>query len=156
VPADTPKKNTLSRLRPDVSKSVHLFVAPFIWTAVGTMLMIRGLGWIGFSLTCWLLVIAVFIGTIKSLTILDRSAKKTLDRIMTFNEKSCIGSIYPWRTWLLVILMMASGIALRSMTEPGLFLGTIYFAVGWSLLLSSRHGWEQWVRRMRQIRRKET
>ncbi|CAK8723657.1 DUF2269 domain-containing protein [Candidatus Electrothrix laxa] len=149
MPADTPEKKTMTRLRPDVSKSVHLFAAPFIWTAVGIMLMIRGLGWIGFSLTCWLLFIAVFFGTIKSLTILDRSAKKTLRRIMTLNEKSCIGAVYPWKTWLLVILMMASGIALRSMTKPGIFLGTVYFAVGWGLLLSSRHGWEQWLRRVR-------
>ncbi|MCI5160492.1 MAG: hypothetical protein D3917_00405 [Candidatus Electrothrix sp. AX5] len=139
----------MTRFRPDVSKSVHLFVAPFIWTAVGIMLMIRGLGWIGFSLTCGLLFIAVFVGTIKSLTILDRSAKKNLIRIMMLKEKSCLGAVYPWRTWLLVILMMATGIALRSMTEPGLFLGTIYLAVGWALLLSSRHGWEQWLRRMR-------
>ena len=144
-----PKKNDITRFRPDVSKSVHLFAAPLIWTAVGIMLMIRGLGWIAFSLTGWLLFIALFIGTIKSLTILDKSAKKNLNRIMTFNEKSCIGAVYPWRTWLLVILMMATGIALRSMTEPGLFLGTVYLAVGWGLLLSSRHGWEQWLRRIR-------
>ena len=113
------------------------------------MLMIRGLGWIGLSLTCRLLFIAVLVGTIKSLMVLDRSAKKNLSRIMMFDKKSCIGAVYPWKTWLLVILMMASGIALRSMTEPGLFLGTVYFAVGWGLLLSSRHGWEHWVRRIR-------
>ncbi|MCI5141120.1 MAG: hypothetical protein D3909_05210, partial [Candidatus Electrothrix sp. ATG1] len=113
MPANTPKKNNIARLRPDVSKSVHFFAAPFLWASVGIMLMIRGLGWIGFSLTCWLLFIAIFVGTMKSLMILDRSAKKTLSRIMAFDEKSCIGAIYPWKTWLLVILMMASGIALR-------------------------------------------
>ncbi|WP_339135465.1 MAG: hypothetical protein WGN25_18000 [Candidatus Electrothrix sp. GW3-4] len=146
---DTPKKNAIARFRPSVSRSAHLFVAPFIWTAVGIMLMVRGLSWIGFSLTCKLFIVALLFGTIKSLMILDRSAKKTLTRIMTLNEKSCIGAVYPWKTWLFVILMMASGIALRSMTEPGLFLGTVYFAVGWGLLLSSRHGWEQWLRRVR-------
>ena len=113
------------------------------------MLMIRGLGWVGLSMTCRIFVIALIVGTIKSLTVLDKSAKKTLTRIMTLNEKSCIGAVYPWKTWLLVILMMASGIALRSMTEPGIFLGTVYFAVGWGLLLSSRHGWEQWLLRVR-------
>ncbi|MCI5122812.1 MAG: hypothetical protein D3908_16815 [Candidatus Electrothrix sp. AUS4] len=111
--------------------------------------MIRGLGWVGLSMTFRIFIVALIIGTIKSLTILDKSAKKTLNRIMNLNEKSCIGAVYPWKTWLLVILMMATGIALRSMTEPGLFLGTIYFAVGWGLLLSSRHGWEQWLRRVR-------
>ncbi len=143
------KKNALTRMRPDVSKSVHLFAAPFIWSAVGIMLIVRGLSWIGFSLTCWLLFIAFLVGTMKSFIILDRSAKKTLKRIMTLNEKSCIGAVYPWKTWLLVILMMASGIALRSMTEPGLFLGTVYVAVGWGLLFSSRHGWKGWLQRIR-------
>jgi hypothetical protein len=142
------KKNTLARMRPDVSKSVHFFAAPFIWSAVGIMLMVRGLTWIGFNPTFWLPLIALLIGTVKSLVILDRSVKKTLSHIMTLDEKSCIGAVYPWKTWLLVVLMMASGIALRSMTKPGLFLGTVYFAVGWGLLLSSRHGWQQWLQRM--------
>jgi hypothetical protein len=136
-----------NKLKPGVSRAMHLFVAPFIWTAVGTLLMVRGLGWIGFSMTCWVLLGALFVGTIKSLTILDRSAKKTLQRIMGLNDNTCIGAVYPWRTWLLVILMMASGITLRSLTEPGLFIGTVYFAVGWGLLLSSRHGWAQWLQR---------
>lgn len=149
MPIDTPKKNAITRFRPDVSKSVHFFAAPFIWTVAGIMLMIRGLGWIGLSRTCWLLFIALFIGTIKSLTVLDKSAKKTLSRIMSLKETSCIGAVYPWKTWLFVILMMSTGIALRSMTEPGVFLGMIYLAAGWGLLFSSRHGWEQWLRRLR-------
>jgi hypothetical protein len=146
---ETPKKNALKRLTPNVGRSVHLFAAPLIWTAVGIMLMIRGLSWLGFHPTWGLLLIALSLGTFKSLTVLDRSAKKTLSRIMSLNEKSCIGAVYPWKTWLFVILMMATGIALRSMTEPGMFLGTIYVAVGWGLLLSSRHGWGHWLRRMR-------
>ena len=85
--ADTPKKNAATRFRPDVGKSVHLFVAPLIWTAVGIMLMIRGLGWIGFSLTCRLLFIGLFVGTVKSLTILDKSARKNLARIMDAQGK---------------------------------------------------------------------
>ena len=149
MPPETPKKNALTRITPKVGRSVHLFAAPLIWTAVGIMLMVRGFSWLDLHPAYWLLLIAVSLGTFKSLTVLDRSAKKILSRIMTLNEKSCIGAVYPWRTWLFVILMMATGIALRSMTEPGLFLGTIYVAVGWGLLLSSRHGWHHWLRRMR-------
>ena len=149
MPTDPSKKNAATRFKPDVGRSVHLFIAPFIWTVAGIMLMIRGLGWIGLNLTCWLLFLALCIGTIKSLTVLDKSAKKNLLRILMLREKSCIGAVYPWKTWLFVLLMMATGIALRSMTEPGLFLGIIYVAAGWGLLLSSRHGWEQWLRRVR-------
>lgn len=111
--------------------------------------MVRGLGWIGLGLTGWLLFVALFIGTAKSIILLDRSAKKGLQRIMNFRTNTCIGAVYPWKTWLLVVLMMASGIALRSFTEPGLFIGMVYLAVGWGLLLSSRHGWVQWLQQVR-------
>ncbi|MCI5223016.1 MAG: hypothetical protein D3924_10160 [Candidatus Electrothrix sp. AR4] len=147
MPVVKQKKYSKKKLMPGVSRSMHLFMAPLIWTIVGILLMVRGLGWIGFRITCWLLLVAVFVGTVKSVTILDRSAKKTLHRIMGMRDKTCIGAVYPWKTWLLVVLMMSSGIALRSLTEPGLFLGTVYFAVGWGLLLSSRHGWAQWLLR---------
>ncbi len=136
------------RLKPGVGRSAHLFVAPFIWTTVGIVLMERGLGWIGLHLTLRLLLIALLAGTAKSLTVLDRTAKKGLRRIMGFGDNTCIGAVYPWRTWLLVVLMMLFGIALRKLTHPGAFIGAIYFAIGWALLLSSRHGWTQWLRQL--------
>jgi hypothetical protein len=139
------------RLKPGVGRSAHLFAAPFIWTVVGIVLMERGLGWIGLHLTLRLLIIALLVGTAKSLTVLDRAAKKGLHRIMGFGDSTCIGAVYPWKTWLLVVLMMMLGLALRKLTHPGAIIGAIYFAIGWALLLSSRHGWTQWLR---QIRRK--
>ena len=32
--------------KPGVSRSVHLFAAPFLWTAVGCLLMVRGWDWL--------------------------------------------------------------------------------------------------------------
>ena len=112
---------------------------------MGTLLMVRGLGWIGLGLTGWLLLCALLAGPVKSVAILDRSAKKGLQRILQFQDRTCIGAVYPWKTWLLVLLMMAVGITLRNFAKPGRYIGTIYFAVGWGLLLSSRHGWVQWL-----------
>jgi hypothetical protein len=139
------------QLKPGVGRAAHLFVAPFLWTTVGIVLMERGLGWIGLHFSLRLVLIALLIGTTKSLTVLDRTAKKGIRRIMGFGDNTCIGAVYPWKTWLLVVLMMCFGIALRKLTHPGVFIGAIYFAIGWALLLSSRHGWAQWLQ---QIRRK--
>jgi len=141
--------NISDKLKPGASRAAHLFAAPLIWTAVGIMLMERGLGWMGLHVTLRLLLIALLVGTAKSLTVLDRSAKKTLNRIMGFGDRTCIGAVYPWKTWLLVLVMMACGIALRTLIEPNAFLGAVYFAIGWALLLSSRHGWAQWLRWLR-------
>lgn len=149
MPPIEEKKQSAQWLKPGVSRAVHLFAAPLIWTAVGIMLMERGLGWMGLHITLRLLLIALLVGTAKSLTVLDRAAKKTLSRIMGFNDSTCLGAVYPWKTWLFVLLMMAAGIALRTLTEPGLVVGALYFAIGWALLLSSRHGWAQWLNWLR-------
>lgn len=142
-------RNIADKLKPGVSRSTHFFAAPLIWTAVGIMLMERGLGWMGLHVTLRLLLIALLVGTAKSLTVLDKTAKKTLRRIMGFNDRTCIGAVYPWKTWLLVLAMMGFGILLRVLFPPGPLLGSVYFAIGWALLLSSRHGWAQWLNWLR-------
>ena len=136
-------------LKPGVSRSVHLFAAPFLWTAIGSMLMIRGFNWIGSGTARWLVLLALVLGTTKSLLVLDKTAKKSLQRIMEMDDNTCIGAVYSWKTWLLVALMMAFGITMRRLTEPGMVIGTLYTAIGWALFLSSRHGWIQWLQWLR-------
>jgi len=132
-------------LKPGVSKSVHLFVAPFLWTAIGLMLMVRGFGWIGPGPARWLVLVALVLGTFKSLFVLDRAAEKCLHRIKNMDDNTCIGAVYSWKTWLLVTLMMVFGLTMRTLTEPGMVIGTLYVAIGWALFFSSRHGWLQWL-----------
>ncbi len=141
--------NIADKLKPGVSRSIHFFAAPLIWTAVGIMLMERGLGWMGLHVTLRLLVLALLTGTAKSLTVLDKTAKRTLSRITGFSDNTCLGAVYPWKIWLLVLFMMACGILLRFLLQPGPMLGAVYFAIGWALLLSSRHGWAQWLHWLR-------
>lgn len=135
--------------KPGVSRSVHLFAAPFLWTAIGTLLMVRGFGWIGAGAARWLVLLGLVIGTIKSRLILDKTARKSLQRILEMNDNTCIGAVYSWKTWLLVALMMTFGITMRKLTDPGLIIGTLYMAIGWALVLSSRLGWMQWFKWIR-------
>jgi hypothetical protein len=142
--ADQPQKK--HSFKPGVSRAVHLFAAPFLWTAIGTLLMVRGFGWIGPGPARWLVLLALVIGTLKSRFVLDKTARKSLKRIMEMNDNTCIGAVYSWKTWLLVGLMMAFGITMRRLTDPGMVIGTLYVAIGWALFLSSRHGWKEWYR----------
>jgi len=132
-------------LKPGVSRTVHLFAAPFLWTSIGLLLMVRGFGWIGPGPARWLVLAAIALGTVKSLFVLDKAARKSLQRIKNMDDNTCIGAVYSWKTWLLVILMMGFGITMRSLTQPGMVIGTLYVAIGWALFLSSRHGWLQWL-----------
>ena len=111
--------------------------------------MVRGIGWIGPGIGRWLVLLGLVIGTAKSLLVLDKTAKKSLQRIMEMNDNTCIGAVYSWKTWLLVALMMTFGITMRKLVDPGLVIGTLYVAIGWALFLSSRHGWIEWFKWIR-------
>jgi len=111
--------------------------------------MFRGFLWIGSGNARWLVLAALLLGTLKSRYVLDKTAQKTLNRIKDFSGSKCCGAVYSWKTWLLVMVMMGSGIAMRTFTRPGMIIGTLYMAIGWALFLSSRHGWKQWLHQIR-------
>lgn len=136
--------HTLSK--PGVPRSVHLFTAPFLWTTIGAALVYRGWGWLQPGKGLWLLMVAGLLGTGKSLLVLDKVARRSLDRIIRFQDGTCLGAVFSWQSWLLVLLMMLTGLLLRTLTQPGPCIGTLYCAIGWSLCLSSRLGWLEWFR----------
>jgi len=138
------RRQSLNSLKPGVNRSVHLFAAPLLWTSVGIMLMVRGWLWIGQDNRIWFLAAAFAVGTAKSLLVLDRTARRGVERIVRMQDGTCLGAIYSWKTWFLVALMISSGILLRTFFSPGAIIGTIYLAIGWALLLSSRFGWKEW------------
>jgi uncharacterized membrane protein AbrB (regulator of aidB expression) len=134
--------------KPGVNRSVHLFAAPLLWSVIGCMLIIRGWSWLENNHFYWVLL-ALVAGSLKSVFILDKTAKKSVARLVDFEDGRCLGAVYSWKTWMLVLIMMISGILLRSFYSPGSILGTLYIAIGWSLLFSSRHGWNAWLKRYR-------
>jgi len=136
----------LSRLKPGVKKQTHLLLAAILWTGVGILLLTKGAyrivqvkdyGWI-------ITVTALIAGTLKSLYVLDRSASRSIGRIMEFDDGTCLGAVYSIKTWLLVMVMMGTGIILRNSSLPMGLLCFIYFTIGWGLLFSSRLAWKQW------------
>ena len=118
-----------------------MLLAALLWSLIGLMLIARGvLATIGTGYE-WLIAIAAIIGVAKSLAVLDRVAVKNMVRIFEKGEYSCLGGVYSWKTWLLVATMVIIGKLLRSSSLPTWLVGTIYVAVGWSLLWSSRKAW---------------
>lgn len=93
----------------------------------------------------FLVIVGILLGSMKSYLVLNKSAAKGVERIKRFGDKTCIGAVYSWRTWLLVAAMMVLGVMLRMSPVPVAVIGTICTAIGWSLLYSSRFGWQQWV-----------
>jgi len=132
----------LTRFKPGASIHVHLLIAALIWSIVGLFLMSNGYLLITLAAREWLAVLAAGLGTIKSLFLLDRVARNNISRILRFEDGTCIGSVYSYKSWALVVVMIVLGRFLRSSVLPGEYVGALYLAVGWGLFFSSRLMWQ--------------
>ena len=135
----------LSKLKPSASRSIHLLVAASLWTVVGMSLLSRGVAWLNGIEQLWIVLPGLFFGSLKSLFMLDRSAKKSIKRIIATRDGRCIGGVYSVKTWLLVLLMMTAGCLMRNSHLPKEFLGLFYVSIGGGLLFrwkASRAGKE--------------
>lgn len=133
----------LARLKPGASTSTNLLVAALMWSCIGLYLMVRGyllaptLSWIFLGL-------AVGLGTLKAFLVIERAARKNIARIVARPDGMCLGGVYSWGMWGMVVCMMLGGRLLRNSSVPPLVVSVIYVAVGWALLLSSRLIWQEW------------
>lgn len=133
------------RFKPGVGNRVHVFCAAGLWTAIGLILIIRGVLLLQAADYLWLGLVGILFGTIKSLLVLDRSALEGIDRIRRFADNTCIGAVYSWKTWFLVVAMMGIGFILRAIKPSPLLFGPLVIAIGWGLIFSSRHAWQAWM-----------
>ena len=131
-------------MKPGVQRKTHLLAAAILWSCIGLMLMGRGLAWLLAADVVVLVVPALLLGFLKSRYILDRTADRTIDRIMLLSDGTCLGAVYSKKTWGLVLAMMAMGYALRHSEFPRVVLAAVYVMVGSSLAWSSRKGWRAW------------
>ncbi len=103
------------------------------------MLLYKGI--FRYSHPDWLLFPAIIVGTIKSRLFLDRSAARIIRRISGFSDKTWLFAVYPLKTWLMVVAMMAFGLFLKYSPTPTIVAFFVYCSVGWGLLFSGRNLW---------------
>jgi hypothetical protein len=142
-PADTTAPSRDTR-RP------QMLIAAGIWTGVGIMLFSIGLFWmqsgLGWAIALLLAVPCVLVGMAKGHFLLDRVAQRSIARIRERGPSAPLWSFYGVRTWLLVALMMGTGIVLRMLFNVEhwrfFYLGFLYVIVGTALMLASRRMWQ--------------
>ena len=62
---------------------------------------------------------------------------KNLGRILPMEGKKCVFAFMPWKSYLIVIVMVNLGIFLRHSPIPKTYLSVVYVGIGLSLILSS-------------------
>jgi hypothetical protein len=126
--------------KPAVTKSVLLLLAGFVWLCVGTMLLVLAHAWLsnapgtiaimffGFGV-----VLALLVHHFGFLKIVD----KNIERILPMAEKKCLFSFITWKSYIIILVMVALGTFLRHSAIPHRFLAILYTGIGLALILSS-------------------
>ncbi len=133
--------------KPAAPVHVHLLSAGLMWSAVGAVLVAVGGRWLwlsGAGAAPWLAALALALGALKAHLVLDRTARRTVDRIRERGDGRCLGGFLSVRSWALVAMMAGLGRLLRGSHLARYLLGFLYLAVGTALLLSSRVAWRAW------------
>ena len=128
------------QFKPAVNKNFLLFLAGFMWIAVGVMLTSFATRWlIAYGKSLALLYAAVGLGL--SLVIHHygflRIVDKNLGRISKMEGKRCAFSFITWRSYIIVAMMITMGIMLRHSAIPKQYLSVLYIGIGMALILSS-------------------
>jgi hypothetical protein len=137
MPAKNPSREAW---KPGVPKSALVLIAGIMWIAVAIML-----NWLSYS---WLktesrgsALCALLIGFVGALVIHHfgflRLVDKNLARIIPMEGKQCVFSFMPWKSYILIMIMILMGFLLRHSPIPKLYLAGLYTAIGTALILSS-------------------
>jgi len=131
---------SLTRLKPSVPKYWLIVIAGLVWSAAGVLLCHTAWGWLrplGYFHILGLAALGLCLAMILKKIMLDRIARRNMHRICSYAERGCFFAFQAWRSYLMILLMIALGSFLRHTAIPREFLAVLYTAMGGALILSS-------------------
>ena len=135
--------------KPAASRRTHLLLAAVMWTVVGSLLIYFGSQWVLRTSPAYAhlqIAVAAAVGAVKSRFVLDRSARRIIERIRARGDGRCLGGFVSLKTWVLIALMVSVGRWLRGGLLSRHIVGLLYAAIGVALLVSARNFWRAWYR----------
>jgi hypothetical protein len=136
----------LAQFKPSATRKTLLLAAALFWTLVGAALLARGGRFLAAEGHYGLLALALAVGTAKGWLVFERSARKNISRILRRRDNSCLGAVFSFRGWGVILAMILLGRFLRVSVMAHHIYGFIITAVGWGLLVASRIIWAAWKR----------
>jgi len=132
----------LEKFKPAVSKYLLMGLAGLMWSGVGIMLCRLAVIWLKpiHRNVAWSLG---FLGLIAAIVVyrfgFSKIALKNITRLCLLPNTTCIFAFQAWKSYLIIIFMVALGLTLRHSPMPKHFLAVIYETIGGALFFSSFH-----------------
>ena len=129
----------IKKLTLTVDKSILTLLAGLMWCGVGIMLVRYAVSWL--SICTWKEQLFFYtVGFLAAMPIHHfgflKIADKNLNRILLLTEKSSLFSFMTWKSYIIVLIMVSMGIALRHSSIPKRYLSILYNGIGLALFLS--------------------
>lgn len=133
--------NLLESLKPSIPRRYLLFVAGVVWTLAGGMLLYKGISLFRiYRELLWLkIMISIIGGGLFYLLLFSKISLKHAWRIINLkNENPCVFSFFNIRSYIMMAIMITSGIILRKsgIISPE-YLSVLYVTMGIPLFLSA-------------------
>ncbi|MEI6048292.1 MAG: hypothetical protein WCS03_05295 [Bacteroidota bacterium] len=129
----------IRRFTPLADKRILVLLAGLMWCGVGIMLISFAVKWLSSydGREVGLFYVAGFLAAmpIHHFGFL-KIADKNLKRLLPLTEKRCLFSFMTWRSYIIVLVMVSMGIALRHSSIPKRYFSILYNGIGLALFLS--------------------
>jgi hypothetical protein len=133
--------NIIKLLKPELPRRYLLFIAAFVWTFAGCMLLYKGSSlFLDYPDYFWLRLVGSAIGgALFYLLLFSKISFKHTRRIVNLkHSRPCLFSFFNLKSYILMTVMITSGILLRKsgMVAPE-YLSILYITMGIPLFLSA-------------------
>jgi len=129
---------------PAVDRKALRFLAGIVWSTVGLALCAVAVYWLVTAPGNW--IAPLLIGLIVGLLVyrfgflrLARENKARISAQAPGKDKVCLFAFQNWRSYVIIVVMVALGYTLRHLAISRLYLAPIYLAIGLGLFLASLH-----------------
>ncbi|GBE39491.1 MAG TPA: hypothetical protein ENG95_05780 [Nitrospirae bacterium] len=130
----------LEKFDPAVDKRFLVAISGLVWSIVGIFLCNLAVSWLMQTTDQKTLlfgpagvVLALLIHHFGFLRLVDSN----ISRILSKKDKVCFFAFQPWKSYLIIVIMVAMGITLRHSSLPKPYLSIIYIGFGGAMILSS-------------------
>jgi len=127
-------------IRPAIRREYLILISGLLWVLIGLLLNHYAFNWLT-EYEFKRIYLYIIAGVILALVIHHfgflKVVDKNLGRISNLKPVSCAFAFMSWKSYLLVLVMMSMGIALRRSALPRNILSVVYIGIGLALILSS-------------------
>jgi hypothetical protein len=132
----------LEKFKPAVSKYWLMALAGLMWSGVGIMLCRLAIIWLRPVHRTWAWPLGS-LGLISAIVVyrfgFSKIALKNITRLCLLQNTTCIFAFQAWKSYLIIVFMVALGLTLRHSPLPKHLLAVIYETIGGALFFSSFH-----------------